>query len=63
MSRKPCIDQEVCLSCCLCAETVPEVFRMNDVDILAEVSNPYGAPETKIQEAMESCLVSCIHWE
>lgn len=62
MPKKPCVDQEICLSCYLCVETVPEAFRMN-ADILSEVFNPYGAPEEKIQEAIDSCLVHCIHWE
>jgi ferredoxin len=62
MPRKPYIAQEVCLSCCLCAETVPEAIRMND-DVLAEVFNPYGASEEQIQKAIDNCLVNCIHWE
>ncbi len=62
MPGKPYVDQEVCISCRLCVETVPEVFRMNDDD-LAEVYNPDGASEEKIQEAMDGCPVNCIHWE
>ncbi|KAF0221418.1 MAG: hypothetical protein FD174_556 [Geobacteraceae bacterium] len=62
MVRKPYVDQEVCVSCELCVETVPEVFRMND-DNLAEAYNPTGAPEEKIQEAVDACPVNCIHWE
>jgi ferredoxin len=34
---------------------------MNDKD-LSEVHNPTGAPEEKIQEAIDSCPVQCIHW-
>lgn len=62
MTRKPYVDQEVCVSCQLCVETVPKVFRMND-DNLAEVYNPVGAPEEKIQAAIDACPVNCIHWE
>lgn len=62
MARTPVVDQDVCISCNLCADTVPEVFRMND-DGLAEVYDPTGAPEDKIQEAIDSCPVSCIDWE
>jgi len=62
MARKPYVDQEVCISCQLCVNSVPEVFRMND-DNLAEVHEPYGASEEKIQEAIDACPVSCIHWE
>jgi len=30
---------------------------------VAEIHNPEGATEEKIQEAMDSCPVECIHWE
>jgi len=62
MAKKPYVDQDVCISCNLCVDTVPEVFRMNE-DGLAEVYDPSGAPEGKIQEAIDACPVACIHWE
>ncbi len=62
MARKPYVDQDVCISCQLCVNTVPEVFQMNDAN-LAEVYEPFGAPEEKIQEAIDACPVNCIHWE
>ncbi len=62
MSRKPFVDQDVCISCRLCVEAVPEVFRMNEDD-LAEVYNPFGASETEIQGAIDGCPVNCISWE
>ena len=62
MAKTPYVDQDVCISCNLCADTVPEVFRMND-DNLAEVYDPSGASEDKIQEAIDLCPVACIHWE
>jgi ferredoxin len=61
MARVPFVDQDVCISCTLCVNTAPEVFRMNDND-LAEVYDPEGAPEEKIQEAIDACPVNCIHW-
>ncbi len=62
MARNLYVDQDVCISCRLCVETVPEVFRMNEDD-LAEVFDPLGAPEEKIQEAIDGCPVNCISWE
>jgi ferredoxin len=62
MARTPYVDQDVCISCNLCADTTPEVFRMND-DGLAEVFDPAGASEERIQEAMDVCPVTCIHWQ
>ncbi len=62
MSKIPVVDPDECISCGLCVETCPEVFRLNDKD-LSEVYNPTGASEEKIQEAIDSCPVQCIHWE
>jgi len=62
MARKPYIDQEECVGCGNCEEMCPEVFRLNE-DGEAEVHDPEGASEDKIQEALDSCPVECIHWE
>jgi ferredoxin len=62
MSRNLFVDQDVCISCNLCADTVPDVFRMNDQGV-AEVFDPRGASEDLIQEAIDACPVACIHWE
>ncbi len=62
MARTPYVDKDVCISCNLCVDTVSEVFRLDD-DGLAEVYDAGGAPEDKIQEAIDTCPVSCIHWE
>jgi ferredoxin len=62
MARTVIIDEDECISCGACVDTCPEVFRMND-DNLAEVYNADGASEEEIQDAIESCPVSCIQWE
>jgi ferredoxin len=62
MARAPVVDQEECISCGVCVDVCPEVFRLNDRDV-SEVYNLTGAPEEKIQEAIDSCPVQCIHWE
>ena len=62
MVRTMIIDQDECISCGACVDTCPEVFRMND-DNLAEVYKADGASEEEIQDAFESCPVSCIQWE
>lgn len=62
MARKAYVDQDICISCELCVNLVPEVFRMNDSGF-AEVYDSAGAPEEKIQEAMDNCPVNCIFWE
>ena len=62
MARTPYVDRDVCISCALCTDTLPEVFRM-DADNLAEVFDPDGAGETDIQDVMDACPVACIHWK
>ena len=61
MPRIPYVEENDCISCGLCAEICPEVFRLNDQD-LSQVYNPTGASEEKIQEAIDSCPVQCIRW-
>lgn len=62
MAKTPVVDQQECISGRLWVEVSPEVFRLNDRDV-SEVYNPAGAPEKKIQEALDSCPVPGIHWE
>jgi len=61
---KAILDRSGCISCGLCPETCPEVFRMGD-DGVAEVYRetvPEGAEEKAI-EAQEGCPVSVITME
>lgn len=60
--RTPYIVEDECIACGACEEICPEVFRLNDSLGCAQVLNPTGAPEEKIQEAIDSCPVQCIHW-
>ena len=62
MAKNVYVDKDECIGCELCVDTCPEVFRMTD-DSVSEVINPEGAPEEKIQEAIDNCPVECIHWE
>jgi len=62
MSRIPWVDKELCISCTLCVQALPEVFRMSEKNV-SQVYNPTGAPEEKIQLAIDGCPVSCISWK
>ncbi len=63
MSDKiPVIDTEECIACGTCEELCPDVFRVNESLGFAQVINPGGAPDDKIQEAIDACPVTCIHW-
>jgi ferredoxin len=62
MAKKPVVDQELCTSCGVCVDLCPGVFQLNDDD-LAEVTDPFGASEEEIQEAIDQCPVACITWD
>jgi ferredoxin len=62
MLRIPVVDKEICISCEVCTHICPEVFEMQK-DGKSGVHNPTGAPEEKIEEAMNNCPVACITWE
>lgn len=62
MAKEVYVDQAECTGCEACVGLVPEVFRMNAQSV-SEVYNPTGAPEEKIQEAVDGCPVSCIKWK
>ncbi len=62
MGKGVYIDEDECIGCGSCEEICPEVFRLNGEMDKAEVIKPEGGPEALIQEAMDTCPVSCIHW-
>ncbi len=63
MSKPVYIDEEECIGCGSCVEICPEVFQMKEDDEKAEVVKSEGGPADLIQEAIDTCPVSCIHWE
>jgi len=58
----PYIVEEECIACGSCEEVCPEVFKLNESLGFAQVINPGGAPEDRVQEAIDICPVTCIHW-
>ena len=61
MAREAYVDQDICIGCGLCVSIVPETFRLNDAGV-SEVYQQQESNEPKIQEAIDSCPVNCIHW-
>lgn len=61
MAKEVEVDQQICIGCGLCTTLAPGVFRLNDNGV-SEVYNQSGEDEAKIQEAIDSCPVNCIHW-
>jgi ferredoxin len=62
MPRIARVNKDECISCGVCVDTVPTVFRFDDEN-KAEVYDPSGADESEIQGAMDQCPVTCIVWE
>jgi ferredoxin len=63
MGRRVMIVEEECIGCQSCVEICPEVFQFNEETEKAEVIKAEGGPEDLIEEAIDTCPVSCIHWE
>ena len=63
MAKEVVVNQDECISCELCVNNLPDVFRMAD-NGKAECYNPAGASEDEIQQnAIDMCPVSCISWK
>jgi ferredoxin len=60
---KVIIDEEACIGCGSCLEVCPDVFRMNEEKEKAEVVSVPEDSEECIEEAIDTCPVSCIHWD
>ena len=63
MSKEPYIDTTECIACGSCASVCPGVFKLDEELGYAVVINPRGASEKEIEEFMNVCPASCIHWE
>ncbi len=63
MQKRVYIDEEECIGCQSCTEICPEIFQMREDGEKAEVVSFEGCPEDLVQEAIDTCPVSCIQWE
>ena len=63
VAKRPWVDQEACISCGICVNNLPAVFRFAD-NGKSECYDPHGAPEEQIErDAINACPVSCIYWK
>lgn len=60
---KAAVDQSGCIGCGLCADTCPEVFRMNDESLAEAYAEVTDASLATAQEARDNCPVSVITLE
>ncbi len=63
MSREVYIEEDVCIACGMCQDICPEVFKLDDEEMVAKVIKTEGGPEDLVQEAIDACPVECIHWK
>uniref|UniRef100_A0A7V4LC26 Ferredoxin n=1 Tax=Desulfobacca acetoxidans TaxID=60893 RepID=A0A7V4LC26_9BACT len=61
--RIPVIDTDACIACGNCEAVCPEVFHLREDLSHSEVVNPFGAPEARIQDAIDQCPAQCISWQ
>lgn len=57
---KAFVDQDICIGCGLCAETVPQVFKMNDDGKAEAFAQTTETNQDAVQTAIENCPVSAI---
>jgi Ferredoxin len=57
------IERDGCISCGLCAQTCPEVFRIADDDLAEVYSDVMPEWEESVEEAAENCPVTVIFIE
>lgn len=63
MTKVPFVDQDMCISCGMCVNNLPEVFHLT-TNGKAECFDPTGGSEEDIQlQAIDICPVTCIHWK
>lgn len=61
MEHIPWVEKDECISCGICRDSCPEVFRL-DAHGKSECYNIDGASVEVVKRAMELCPVSCIVW-
>lgn len=57
---KAIVDQETCIGCGLCAETCPEVFKMDDDKAVVYTDPVPAAVAESCQAAADACPVIAI---
>jgi ferredoxin len=62
-TRVPVIDTDACIACGNCEAVCPEVFHLNENLGHSEVVSLFGAPEDRIQDAIDQCPAQCISWQ
>jgi ferredoxin len=59
--KKPLVELSDCITCGVCAEVSPEVFRLNDAGYI-EIAELDTYPEDEVNETIKYCPTDCISW-
>ena len=59
--KKPIVELSDCISCGVCAEVSPDVFRLNDAGYI-EVVEMDTYPQQEVDDAIKYCPTDCIRW-
>ena len=59
--KKPIVELSDCISCGVCAEVSPDVFRLNDAGYI-EVIEMDTYPQEAVDDAIKYCPTDCINW-
>ena len=59
--KKPIVELSDCISCGVCAEVSPDVFRLNDAGYI-EVIEMDTYPQEEVDDAIKYCPTDCIRW-
>ncbi|KAG1661532.1 hypothetical protein FOA52_000042 [Chlamydomonas sp. UWO 241] len=61
-NRAVFVDEVTCIGCKMCVWAASATFRMEDTNGRSRVFAQWLDTEDKIQQSIDSCPVSCIHW-
>lgn len=59
--KKPIVELSDCISCGVCAEVSPDVFRLSDAGYI-EVIELDAYPREEVDDAIKYCPTDCISW-
>ncbi len=60
--KVPIVELSDCITCEVCVDACPEVFRLNDSGFI-EVIELSLYPEECVDEAIQDCPSDCITWD
>ncbi|MDD3370072.1 MAG: ferredoxin [Lachnospiraceae bacterium] len=56
----PCVDQDLCIGCGMCAGMIPDLFEMQDTGKAAGIAEVTEDTRTEFDAAMNGCPVAAI---